>query len=220
MAAHKTNDTAICPHCGHKQNMVVWAVIHGDTNTKTKQKIIDGTFFNQICKECGKSFSVIYPTLYEDDENHTMIYYAQTSMQESVAIQTILQRREAVSEERDYSIRVTSNPDRWREKVNIANCKLDDRIVEIMKIALLEKLNGDGSLGHVDDILCWCHKDEEDFELEIFGDNHCIVGVRKSFYKYLESKCKATLNRVEPNPMIVDMPWALCFLEENHFKCI
>lgn len=220
MGTHKANDIAICPHCGHKQNMVVWAVTNGDTNTVTKNKIINGTFFNQTCKECGESFTVLYPTLYEDDTSHSMIYYAHTQMQESVAIQTVLQRRELVNEENDYAIRVTNTPDKFREKVNIANCGLDDRLIEIMKIALLEKLNNDGSLGHVNEVLCWCDKKDSDFELEIFCDRHCIVGVRKDFYKYLESKCKPTLDRKEPNPTIVDMTWAITFLEENHFKCI
>lgn len=220
MADHKTTDVAICPKCGNKQKMTVWAVVDGSVNTKTKYKIINGNFFDQKCKKCGETFAVIYPTLYEDGAIRTMIYYAQTPMQESVAIQTVLQRRDSVKRETDYSIRVTTAPEKWREKVCIADNGFDDRLVEIMKIAILEKLNGDGALGHIDDALCWYNKANGSFELEIFGDHHCVVGIRKDFYYQLESKCKATLNRKEPNPIIVDLSWALNFLDENNFRCV
>ena len=127
MAAHKDTDTAICPHCGNHQTVTVWAIVNGDENTRTKSKIINGTFFNQKCKKCGETFTLLYPTLYEDDTNHTMIYYAQSPMQESIAIQTVMQRRDAVKAEEDYAIRVTSAPEKWREKVNLADDRMSRR---------------------------------------------------------------------------------------------
>lgn len=220
MAAHKDTDLATCPHCGHEQTVTVWAIVNGDINTRTKSKIINGSFFDYVCKHCGETFTVLYPTLYEDDTNHIMIYCANTPMQESIAIQTVLQRRDSVKEEEDYRIRVTSAPEKWREKVSLAAHGFDDRLVEIMKVALLEKLNNDGSLGNVEDVMCWYDKEDANFELEIFGDRHCLVGVRGDFYKYIKDKCESTLNRKEPNPIIVDIPWAIDFLEDNHFRCI
>lgn len=220
MAAHKNTDTAICPHCGQHQTVTVWAIVNGDVNTKTRSKIVNGNFFNYTCKNCGETFSVLYPTLYEDDTNRTMIYYAQSQMQESVAIQTVMQRRESVKAEDDYAIRVTNAPEKWREKVGLAVNGFDDRLIEIMKVALLEKLNNDGSLGNVEEAMCWYDKDDGNFELEIFGDHHCIVGVRGDFYGYIKNMCIATLNRKEPNPMIVDLSWAIDFLDDNHFRCI
>lgn len=219
MATHKTIDIITCPHCGHEQKMTVWGVIDGEVNTKTKSKIINGTFFDQKCKNCGETFAVAYPTLFEDDVHHAMIYYTQTHEQEITAENAIAGRRSVVEAKHDYSIRLTKTPQRFREKIRILDCCLDDRIIEIMKVALLEKLNEDGVFGHVDEVLCWCG-DDGNFELEIFGDRHCIAGVKREFYDYLVMKCKASLDRQDPNPIIVDLTWAVDFMIANNFKCI
>jgi hypothetical protein len=200
--------------------MTVWAVVDGEVNIRTKNKIINGTFFDQTCKKCGKTFALTYPVLFEDDSHYAMVYYAQTQSQEIDAVRAIDSRRELFEAANDYSIRITRSPQRFQEKVRILDCCMDDRIVEIMKIALLEKLSGEDTFGHVDEVLCWCDDNGGDFQLEIFSDSHFIVSIRRDFYDYLKSKCQATLDRKEPNPTIVDMTWALEFLEDNNFQCI
>ena len=215
---NKVIDTISCPHCGHKQNITIWGVVDASVNTKTKQKILNGTFFEQICKSCGEPHLVSYPMLYEDKANRLMIYHNTTQLGISNAQEAIDSRRKVVAEKDDMRIRIVTSPNYLREKLRIFEMGLDDRIVEVVKALVLEKLCKEKDLGPVEDVLCWVHNNG-DMDIDVFAEQTGSVTVNKSFYSYVEGKVKRQLDEQYPNPSEVNLGFAIEFLDRNHFVC-
>lgn len=215
---NKTIDVITCPYCGHKQNMTFWGVVDANENPKIKQRILNGTFFEQTCKACGEQHLVSYPMLYEDKENRLMIYLNSTPLGISTAQEAIDSRRNVVAEKDDMRIRIVTSPNYLREKLRIFDMGFDDRVVEIVKALILEKVCQEKSLGPVDDVLCWIHNNG-DMDVDIFANNTGTLTVKKDFYKYVEGKVKKQLDSQAPNPSEVNLGFAIEFLARNHFVC-
>ena len=211
-------DDIVCPKCGNKQKMTVWMIVDAAHNTKTRQKIANGTFFNQKCKCCGSVFEVTYPMLIQDDINGYLVHYTKTVSQELVAYSSLKHVNESKIAN-GHKLRIVNSPDRFSEKVRIFESGLDDRVIDIMKVAIIESIKTEIELGRINDVI-WNVNESGNFIFDIIGDKTHTVGVRKDFYNYLEDKCKSFLNKNEMSTTIVDMSWAIDFMENYHFKCM
>jgi DNA-directed RNA polymerase subunit RPC12/RpoP len=214
--SQKTTELVACPFCGHKQKMTLWAVVNGEVNTKTKKKIIDGKLFEYQCENCGNTHVVSYPTLYEDDSKNAMVYFAGNMEHWIEANQIVDKRRSVVEAKYDYAIRIADSINEFIEKVSLIDHDLDDRIIEIIKAVLLEKISSNVRGAQVDEIRCSVMKDGS-LELTFLGIKPGSVVIAKDFYGYVKNKCSSMLNRQDPNPVIVDLDWAIEFLAKNHF---
>ena len=214
--SYKTTDTITCPTCGNKQKIIMWSVVDSDVNTRMHQKVLNGTFFEFKCKCCGKISTITYNTLYEDNTNHTMIYYTQTMIGVAEANQVISERRRIVNDRDDYNIRIVTSPNALREKVRIFDQGFDDRIIEVMKALILEELGNKKAAGHVEEILCWVRMDGN-FDISVLSEHPGSMMVKRDFYDYVEKKVKRLLDKQYPNPTEVGLDMAFEFLDRNHF---
>ena len=213
---YRTIDKIICPYCSNQQNMTFWTVVNADENTRIRKKILDGTFFEQTCKSCGEIHYVTYPMLYQDDTNRFMLYHTSGILEISTAQQAIEKRRNIISARNDYRIRIVTSPNELREKTRIFEKNLDDRVIEIIKVLVLERLSEQKLAGHIDEILCWIC-DNGDMDIDVLADTTGALTLEKDFYNYVESKTKILLNSQEPNPSEVNLDFAIDFLTRNRF---
>lgn len=215
--SYRTTDTVVCPHCGHKQKMPVWGIVSATENTKKKNEIINGTFFECTCKNCGETNVIAYSMLYHDDVRETMLYHVQSMLGIADARRAIEDRRRGVSEANDCKIRIVTSPNSLKEKVLLCDHGLDDRIIELMKALIVEEIAVKKDIGQIDEVLCWV-RDDGNFDFDIFADEVGTLTVKKTFYHYVEMKTKALLNKQYPNPIEVNMDFALEFLSKNRFQ--
>ena len=215
--SYKTTDLVTCPHCGHKQRMPIWGIVNATENKRKKHEIMNGTFFECTCKNCGETNIITYSMLYHDDVNSMMIYHVQSTLGITDAHIAINDRRKYIKDTDDCKIRIVTSPNELKEKIILCENNLDDRIIELMKALIVEELSVRKELGNIDSVLCSV-RDDGNFDFDVFADETGTLTVKRSFYDYIEKKTRALLNRQCPNPIEVNMDFALNFLSQNHFQ--
>ena len=217
--SYKTTDMIRCPKCQNSNNVTIWGIVNRDVNTVTTNKIMNGTFFEHKCPTCGAVYQITYPTLYEDNTHKAIICFEQTDVGLSEATSAVLERRKKLSsDQHDYQIRIVSTPNAFREKARIFDKGLDDKIIEIMKIVLLEKLHQEHDTNGINEVLCWV-EDDGTFSMEMFGKKYGKVTVNQDFYNYISEKCSVFINEQDFDDVLIDLDWAINFLEKNNFIC-
>jgi hypothetical protein len=145
-----------------------------------------------------------------------MIYFAGRMEHWVEANQIVNKRRATVDAKHDYAIRISDSLNEFREKVCLINSGLDDRIVEIIKAVLIEKIGSTVKSLKVDEIRCMVRSDGC-LEFDLLGKKSGAMVVAKDFYGYVSEKCMPMIERQDPNPIVVDLDWAIEFLSRNHF---
>ena len=127
-----------CPKCGRTIGIELWPQIDTDTENAL-ENIISGRLFDIGC-ECGFATQVQYPLSFEDKIHGVKIWYRP----EEQAGEAMAEMEEAAA--RGLKCRLTASLDAFSEKAAIFNAGLDDRMVEVMKLAakahLAEALSG------------------------------------------------------------------------------
>lgn len=190
--------------------------VDGTVNTRTKQRILGGSFFEHKCKCCGETSFIPHSMLYEDPLNNLTVFHTQTILGVADAYRTIDDRDDLNDD--DHQVRIVTSANALREKVRIFDKELDDRIIEIMKALILEELCTKKNLGRVDEILCWVRDGDGNFEIDVLAEHIGSMTVKRDFYYYLENKVKHLLDKQYPNPKEVGIDFAIEFLERNHFR--
>ncbi|QAT42471.1 CpXC domain-containing protein [Aminipila luticellarii] len=135
-----------CPECGNKQNFVRWQSILADIDPQLKEKVLNGELFVFHCEKCGKKFPITYPCLYHDMGKHLMVYL--TTEQEAIEeMNKILFQSPETFEmqaKQGYVYRAVGTVNEMAEKIMIHDMKLDDRVIEIIKMLILFKSGNEG----------------------------------------------------------------------------
>lgn len=216
--SYKKVETITCFACGSKRKATLWAIVNSLENTKIKKKVVDGTIFEYKCPTCGEINFITYPMLYEDDANKFMVYYAGSLLEIAEAQQIIDKRRSNIKSSDDNIIRIVNSPNALSEKVRLLEENIDDRVIEIMKVILLDNVSKKKLAEHVDEVLCSIRPDG-DFDFDFLGERPGSLLVKRDFYKYVEDKCKKFFKNQDENPTEVNIDWAIEFIEKYHFVC-
>lgn len=198
-----------CPNCKHEQDFVIWNTLNTTIDPEAQQGLIDGSLFRFKCDECDQETNVYYDILYHDMKNHTMVYCVIPEMVEQAREYMILAQKQLekpgapMPKTRN---RIVTNVNRLREKAIIFNEKLDDRIVEIVKL------------------LCWMEaaktiKDvkEDDMYFNVLPDGGWIVeivgqdmscNVPKELYAQTATQFMPIFNALGDEEFIIDYNFA------------
>ena len=63
-----------CSHCNKSFETTIWQSVNTDLSPDLPNKIINGSFFDAKCPECGYVSHLNYDFLYHDMVNQTMIW--------------------------------------------------------------------------------------------------------------------------------------------------
>lgn len=141
-----TTNEVTCPDCGNKQNFVIWQNIIADLDPKLKEKVLNGELFLFTCEKCGKKFPITYPCLYHDMEKHLLVYLTTdaNSIEEMNKVLFDSPETAEIQARQGYVYRAVSTVNELAEKIMIHDMKLDDRVIEIIKMLILFKSGNEG----------------------------------------------------------------------------
>nr|WP_315020855.1 CpXC domain-containing protein [uncultured Aminipila sp.] len=145
MSKCTTNEVS-CPECENKQNFVTWQNIIADLDPELKEKVLNGELFVFTCEKCGKKFPIAYPCLYHDMQKHLMVYLTADADSIKEMNKVLLDSPETfeIQARQGYIYRAVSNVNELAEKIMIHDMKLDDRVIEIIKMLILFKSGNEG----------------------------------------------------------------------------
>lgn len=119
---------APCPGCGRELEFTLWQSINTETEN-AREDIISGKLFDVVCPDCGYKARVQYPILFSDLENNTWIwFYPEDRAEEAIPLIE-------AAKEKGVRCRLVHSQEALSEKAAMFSLGLDDRIVEVMKLA-------------------------------------------------------------------------------------
>lgn len=136
----KTHNTdVVCPHCGKDSSAVIMERFNAGEDAELLPALKDRSIFIHICPECQKPTYLDYNFLYEDEESRIAVWYASTPEEEETAKIGAKTMALARRIEEPWLIRVVLGWAEFGEKLQILEDGLDDRLVEIMKLLVVNE---------------------------------------------------------------------------------
>ena len=199
--------TITCPHCQAETDHKVLDHINIDRNPELRAKVQDLSCFRVQCPNCGETVLAVHPCLYHDMANQFMVWLWP-------------EEGEAPHAQFDplagYTLRRVDSLNAFREKINVLECGLDDRAVEIMKLLLFTQLNRD-----LDVVELLFHAlDDRTGELRfvaVLSDGaEQYVAMPGATYQRLREDVEDYLYTPGADFAVIDMAWASGALELLH----
>ena len=122
-----------CPKCNHDNEVKIFKTVNATTDPQFREKLLAGQLFNFCCENCGYEATLRYPMLYNDMKNRFMVYYIPEIESERISDESL---EAEYSELGDVTRRIVGSFNELKEKIHIFESGLDDRAIEIAKIAL------------------------------------------------------------------------------------
>lgn len=134
-------ETITCPACGAKDEIPRWESINNKLSPNEANELLYGNLFEFTCPSCGSSTELCYPCLFHDMERHAMIQYVPDATQAGKTAADLDKLFEHgplqhMVDEAGYRCRIVFSHNDLREKARIFHDGLDDRAIEIIKLAV------------------------------------------------------------------------------------
>ncbi|MGI6260737.1 MAG: CpXC domain-containing protein [Acutalibacteraceae bacterium] len=135
MADGMTGETRriACPCCGKEIEASVYPIVNIKRSPQLREKILDESLFRSECSVCGKPFRLISRCLYHDEEKNFMVYLIPGFHGKKLETGGISQEYPEFS---TAACRVVSNLNQLKEKILLMEFGVDDRAIEIAKLAV------------------------------------------------------------------------------------
>lgn len=225
--SNPTMISAQCPYCGKEIDVPYYGEINIAEHPEFKSQILSGDFFKYTCPHCNEVIPTAGPLLYHDPNIPAMIYYLPQGFNSSVdeldELLALIQNMEA-DRASLYQARLVSSIDKLLEKIYIYDAKLDDRIVELVKLAYLKHYGKDlQNKGTVHASLFMPSEDKTDAQIVfILGDAHEMASVdfSKDYYVFFATEFSERLEKDSAFNQFrtVDEKWAINFISEPAAK--
>ena len=121
-----------CPACGAKAEARMWSGVNAEVNPNLRLRVLDESFFDWRCPQCGAQAVLAYPCLYHDKGRRFMIYILPGNPDPEKAAGVAAQFPQL----RGVRKRVTGSLTSTKEKVLLFEDGLDDRAAELVKLLL------------------------------------------------------------------------------------
>lgn len=216
--------TAQCPHCQSTINIPYIDEVNIEKDPSIKTKILSGTFFSYSCPNCNEHIPVVGPLLYHDPSIPTMLYLIPPGFDASTEkLDEMLELIQGMEGDKAslYQARLVNNVDKLLEKIYIQDAKLDDRIVELVKLAYLKQygheLQQKGAIHSC--IFVPAHDNHNAHIVFVFGDDHDMASVdfSEDYYVFFATEYAKQLDTVNAvnKFLTIDEKWAAKFLADN-----
>ncbi len=136
--SHSETITVTCPKCKNKQPFTVWQSVNVTLEPALKQKLLDRSLITLKCEKCGHEVGVEQELMYHDMDRKLMILRGKEDPEDTLteALGAI-----AATVQAEYTFRFVDSINELIEKVLISDAGLDDRVVEVVKSLLLERID-------------------------------------------------------------------------------
>ena len=132
--------TIPCPKCGKPLEIEMWDSVELPRDREQKEKIMNNHFFGAECDTCGEFIPVGYRCTYNDMERKYFLWLLPKLGEKEQ--QAVLEYNERLVKDNPFRLarsgyrhRVVQSVSELREKILIFDEGLDDRYIELMKMA-------------------------------------------------------------------------------------
>lgn len=214
---HGARPTLImCPSCNQPGFVDAWPWILSTRDERATELLLSGDLFKYRCPVCDKVTTIAYDCMYHDVEHRGLLLYSSgrySDEQCHKALDNISDRAQwnSGTQTPTYQRRLVSNPFEFCEKARIWNHGYDDRVIELMKLALKRGMLKEGIIGSRDTLVYERTLDDGGISFIVFGEMPGdVVGVPKG-YEFLERHLRDSWKPLEDEYRF-DSAWAHRFL--------
>lgn len=206
--------TVKCPDCGKEIAFTLWSSIN-TALPNAAEDIISGKLFEIECKHCGLKTTIDYPMLFNDMEHNTWVWYVLPEQVDETVKMFEVTKKGELGSFMHFDRRIVTSQAALREKACILSCGLDDRIVELLKLFILNEIRDQIDGKEVNSIYFNKNEDTSYFELIIDGQP-AFIEINMEGYKFLESQFYDAVRAKSADDYFIDSNWAYKFLEEEN----
>lgn len=198
MSKEITLDT-VCPNCGFHQEVQYWGSINSDLNPELKARLMEGELNTYTCRQCFEVIQLGAATLYHDMSRGFMIYLLHDKEQHKQAEKELAG---FIAMLPNYRFRFVDQELHLIEKIRIFEDGLDDRIVELLKMLILNQVL---EAGQPPDLVLYSGMSESqgepacDFIVRFRDHSESFQVSKKDSYEPLRQEFKEELERDELN---------------------
>ena len=134
-----------CEQCGKYHDAAVYDGVDISKQPQFRSEVMNASIFDFVCPDCGAVTGILYPFLYHDPSNRFMIQLVDSTVTEDPftslfdtedsSDQAIKGVVEDMKER--YYFRTVTTPNDLMEKIAVFEAGYDDRIIELMKRAII-----------------------------------------------------------------------------------
>lgn len=172
-ATHQRSLLVACPYCKETGSLSAWPRIERSTDAHATALLLQGNLFKYTCPACQRTTSMVYNSLYHDEKRRAVMLFS-TSKCETANIATLTEARERLERENPsagyskndapvagtpsfrfdrYQERLVTRPFEFFEKARIWNAGYDDRVIELLKVAIKRGMLKEGIIGANDTLI-------------------------------------------------------------------
>lgn len=203
-----------CDECGCVWNLETWISIDEAEDIEAIQMIEDGIYFDHFCPECGKEYSFVTPTVYFDKEQRFMLCFIEGALDIAQTQHFLNELTSSLGVEKtNISIRIATSCNEFREKIILHRNKLDDRVVELMKLMALEIVRAEGWMQKFDETRCSVDA-SDNIHFDFCGKKPRHLTLIRGKYEQFAQQALEVLNQ-EPTPLEINSDWAIEFATKH-----
>ncbi len=206
----------ICPACNQPGFHAAWPWIISTRDTEATQRLLEGKLFKYQCPVCGESTTFAYDCLYHDVNHRALILYSSGIFSEEQLLDSLEKNADHAqwssgTQTPAYQCRIVFNPFELYEKARIIECGYDDRVIELMKVAIKRGMLKEGIIGVHDTLVYERTLDDDSISFVVFGEIPGDVVGNPRGYEFLEKLLKDSEESLE-KVYRFDSSWAERFL--------
>ena len=214
---HGASPTLVtCPACNQPGFLGTWPWILSTRDEHAMRLLLEGNLFKYRCPVCETQTTIAYDCMYHDVAHRGLMLYLTGMLSDEQCLEMLDKvadraQWESGTQTPAYKRRIVRSPFEFCEKARIWDAGYDDRVIELMKVALKRGMIKDGSIGVRDALVYERTLDNGGISFIVFGEQPGdVVGVPKG-YEYLEKILRESTEPLD-NEYIFDSVWAEHFL--------
>lgn len=205
-----------CPQCGKDADITIWQSVNTDLDPEMKAAVKDLSIFRFTCSHCGYSALADYDFLYHDMRNKVMIQYAESDEAVERA-KTMFTGASLPKELRGifggglfagYILRIVRSQNQLREKLEILDAGLDDRLIELYKTVLLPKAFEKFPRAKKLDMYFLQLKGQNKIQILADGGGSATVDFNSDLYEMLQKEFAPILPDIRKDEPVIDRDYA------------
>ncbi len=139
--SNKKDTKIICPNCKHHFKFPSYSIIDAVKDPELTQKVANLSLFRFKCPECGYEGELIYPFVFNDDEDKILLLFVPRTYNEADMEGFDALASDCIAYKKGYLFRYVNDRNSFAEKLNIFYHDLDDRVIEVYKLVNREHWN-------------------------------------------------------------------------------
>jgi hypothetical protein len=173
MSTQMSKDVS-CPKCSAAVRTKMWPGICTQDSPELRMRVLDETFFDWKCPECGYEARFLYPCLYHDRDRKFMVYLAPNDKAGEFQPVDVSEKFPQLA---GVKKRVVSTPAELKEKILIFEAGLNDYAVELVKAALASVIEEKAGCKTVQGYFCCADEEANRITFTFFleGENSPVL---------------------------------------------